>query len=169
MISININAQYRINRSKYDFRSYSYQPGDPYNPSFAGIASLLIPGLGQMTSGEVGRGFCFLGGCLGCMTVSIAGFATFFYYMDTDEAHDKVVDPGKSLLGLGITAIGLIGAFVVDIGSVVDAVNVAKVNNLAYRDKNKTSGYLNIQPYLNTSIYNTTNKIPVGMTLKITF
>jgi hypothetical protein len=43
------NGQYKINRKKYDYHSFTYQPGDPYNPGIAGFASLLVPGMGQLT------------------------------------------------------------------------------------------------------------------------
>ncbi|MGD0340699.1 MAG: hypothetical protein ABSA76_03190, partial [Bacteroidales bacterium] len=56
------NAQYRINHNKYQARNYHHQHGDPYSPVVAGIASGIIPGLGQMILHEVGRGFIFLGG-----------------------------------------------------------------------------------------------------------
>jgi len=59
----NTNAQqYSINKNKYDYRLYSPQYGDPNNPAISGVCSFLIPGLGQMVSGEVGRGLSFLGG-----------------------------------------------------------------------------------------------------------
>jgi hypothetical protein len=70
-----VNAQYRINKTKYDFHKYSYHVGDPYNPSVSGLTSFFIPGLGQMLSGEVGRGFGFLSGYLGSISVSFVGLA----------------------------------------------------------------------------------------------
>ena len=57
----------------------------------------------------------------------------------------------------------------VDIWSIVDAVRVAKVNNLAFRDKNKTSYNFQIQPYFNTTYYSQTGSIPTGVTLKVRF
>lgn len=95
-----VNAQYRINKTKYDFRTYSYQVGDAYNPSVSGLTSFLIPGLGRMLSGEVGRGFSYLGGYLGCMTVSFAGLSSFIYNTDIDEVQHKKVDIGKPYIGL---------------------------------------------------------------------
>ena len=55
-----VNAQYKINKTKYDYHTYTYQVGDRYSTGVAGITSFLIPGLGQMLSGEVGRGAGFL-------------------------------------------------------------------------------------------------------------
>ena len=59
-ISSFTNAQYRINKTKYDYRTYKHQVDDPYNPSVDGFVSFLVPGLGQMISGELGRGAAFL-------------------------------------------------------------------------------------------------------------
>ena len=56
LISTASNAQYRVNKKQYDYKSYVYQVGDPYNPTIAGVASFFIPGLGQMISGEGKKG-----------------------------------------------------------------------------------------------------------------
>jgi len=164
-----VNAQYRINKTKYDFHKYSYHVGDPYNPSVSGLTSFFIPGLGQMLSGEVGRGFGFLSGYLGSMTVSFVGLASFIHNMDTDEVHHKEADIGKAYTGLLIMIFGVIGTVFINLDSIVDAVRVAKVNNLAFRDKNKTSFILQIQPYFNKAFNNPIGSIPTGITLKIKF
>ncbi len=67
------NAQYRIEKKQFDYRSYTPQVGDLYNPAVAGLSSLLVPGLGQMLSGETGRGLAFLAGSTGCWTVCCIG------------------------------------------------------------------------------------------------
>jgi TM2 domain-containing membrane protein YozV len=66
-------AQYSINKKKYDYRTYTYEVGDPYNTGVAGVTSLLLPGLGQMISGENGRGAAFLVGYIGCWGIFYAG------------------------------------------------------------------------------------------------
>jgi hypothetical protein len=60
-----INAQYRVNKTVFDHRTWNYKPGDPYNPTICSVISILIPGMGQMVTGETGRGFLFLGTYLG--------------------------------------------------------------------------------------------------------
>lgn len=161
LLSTIVNAQYRINKTKYDFRTYSYQVGDPYNTGVAGIASLLIPGLGQMLSGEVGRGLGFLGGDLVCGVVYVVGYVSVLTDIDSG---------GTGSGGSGAMLAGGIGMLVVDIWSIIDAVRVAKVNNLAFRDKNKTSYSLKLQslimPRNNVS---TANIVPVGLTFKVVF
>lgn len=169
LICTAVNAQYRINKTKYDFHNYSPQDDDPYNPPLCGLTSFLIPGLGQTLSGEFIRGLGYLCGCIGCTTVSVAGFASFAYNLDTDEHEHKEPNVGKAIVGLGISVIGAICTICIDLDSVVDAIRVAKVNNLAFRDKHKTSFNLQIQPYVNTTSYSQTKSIPAGISLKIRF
>jgi len=66
-------AQYSVNKTKYDYRTYVPEVGDPYNPGVAGLASFFIPGLGQMISNEGGRGAGFLAGYAGCWVLYGAG------------------------------------------------------------------------------------------------
>lgn len=149
------NAQYRINKTKYDYRTYSHQAGDRYSPIVAGVTSYILPGLGQMLSGEGGRGAAFLGGDFTCTAVFIAG----------------VIIAGKDNINTGVTiaSLGLLGWTAIDIWAIVDAVRVAKVNNLSFRDKNKTSINLQINPYIDHYNYNITGKLQPGISLKFTF
>jgi hypothetical protein len=148
------NGQYRINKNKYDIHSFRYKAGDPYNPAIAGFASLLVPGMGQMTSGETGRGAAFLGGFAGCIVILGVG-ASSYYELD-----------GVTYGSPGLIYLGFLGAIAVDLISVVDAVRVAKVNDLIFRDRSKTGYILQMSPYIG-SLNN--NKIPVGLGLKLRF
>lgn len=175
-ISSFCKAQYRNNKTKYDYHTYTYQAGDKYNISAAGVSSYFIPGLGQISSGETVRGFVFFGGYSVCMVggtvgmtrflsdVGIEGMIGFINFFGGDINND--LNSEKWLL---LMVPGLIGGLTIKIWSIVDAVHVAKVNNLALRDKNKTSYNLQIQPYINTTCYNQTGSIPTGVTLKIKF
>ena len=149
IISTVTDAQYKINRKKYDYHTYQHQTGDPYNPAFAGFASFLVPGMGQMVSGEVGRGACFLGGCTGCFLLMVIGGSTA-----TAES------------GYGIVLLGFAGMVAIDLISLVDAVHVAKVNNLAFRDKYKTSFKVQLSPWVG-SVHN--ESVPAGLSLKLKF
>ena len=35
LLSLNANAQYKINKTKYNYQTYTHQVGDPYNPAVA--------------------------------------------------------------------------------------------------------------------------------------
>ena len=135
------NAQYKIIKSKYDYRTYKYQAGDPYNPGIAGFASLLIPGLGQMSSGAGGRGAAFLGGFVGCITIYAIGSS--HYYEDAEG------DTWRA----GSVIYRYFRCIAIDIISVIDAVRVAKVTNLYFRDKYMTSYSLKISPYIGSAYF----------------
>ena len=143
-------AQYKINRTKYDYRTYAYQAGDRYNPSIALITSLIIPGIGQMVSGEGGRGAVFIGGFLVCATAFVAGTITYY---------DDITHPYTGE-GAGLMIAGGLGTIAIYIFGTIDAVRVAKVNSLAFRDK-KTSFY--ITPCIDTRINS------AGLTFRVSF
>jgi hypothetical protein len=156
IISVSANAQYRINKTNYNYRDYSHQAGDRYSPTGAGIESFFLPGLGQMIAGEGVRGVVFLTGATGCMV--LLGIGMTDMYTESTEAS-----------GGGLYLAGLLGYMVVDIWAIVDAVRVAKVNNLAFRDKKSTSFNLKIEPYISTEYYNQTWSVPLGLSLKVRF
>jgi len=160
-ISASASAQYRVNKKKYDFKTYSYQVGDPYDPSVAGLTSFLIPGLGQMISGEGGRGAAFLVGFVGCAIISVVGVNQSYTYNDISPGNE-----GSIVIVAGLVVTGFIGMIGVDIWSIVNAIHVAKVNNLAFRDKNKTGFNVKVSPYIG-SFRNET--VPVGLSMKVKF
>lgn len=130
------NAQYKVLKHQYDYKKYVYQQGDPYNPSMAGVASFFVPGLGQMLSDEVNRGLAFLGGTAGFFTIYYGGI----YVLSTGSNN-------QSGVGVAMVASGLLGALTVNIWAIVDAVHVAKVRNMAFRDRNKSASRFGISPY----------------------
>jgi hypothetical protein len=155
-----MNAQrYSDLKLKYDYHQYTPQIGDPYNPTVSGLCSFLIPGLGQVVSGETGRGIAFFGGYVGCgilYSVGAAQLANSLYSGSTS--------------GSGTMLLGFAGMIAVDIWSIVDANHVAKVKNMYLRDTKKTSGLnLEVAPYV--AQYNINNQIvtPVGMTMRVKF
>lgn len=117
-----VNAQYRINKIKYNCRTYSYQAGDPYNPGVAVITSLILHGLGQMISSEGGRGVAFLGGYLICGTAFVIG---------TNKYFSDISNPLLTCKGAVPMIAGGFGTMATYIIATIDAVRVAKVNNLA--------------------------------------
>ena len=159
------NAQYRINKTKYDYHIYTYQPGDLYNPAVAGVTSFLIPGLGQILSGDAGRGVAFFGCYLGCWVVFSVGMS------DANQNLGNAIFHNGKLNSRGETGMlfGIAGMILVDVWSIVDAVQVSKVNNMAFRDKNKTSLNLKIQPYINHTRSGMASEITTGISLKFTF
>lgn len=78
----------------YDYRDYDYYGCTQYySTTGAGIASFMLPGLGQILCGEKGRGWAWLGGALGAAVVCGVGEA-LSRYGDSQE------------VGLTIAAVG---------------------------------------------------------------
>ena len=157
LISTCAISQYSVNKTKYDYRTYMPQVGDPYNTADAGLTSFLIPGLGQIISGETGRGLAFLGGYVICSVLYLAGILSIYF------------NNGPSESGLGLIAGGGLVLLSIQIWSIVDAIRVAKVNNLAFRDKNKSSCLIKIQPYIGSINYYSSTKPVTGLSFKFSF
>lgn len=80
------NMKYKQLKRIYNYKEYEKTLADRYSPVWSGVASFFIPGLGQMISGEVGRGFAYLGGHVGGMILAplIIGAGTDVYgYVST--------------------------------------------------------------------------------------
>ena len=163
VVSVNVSSQsYRINKTKYDPRLYTPQFDDPYSPALSGVASFFIPGLGQMVSGEVGRGIGFLAGSLGCVVLTSVGSVTMIssstYYGDFNYG------------GAFLFFAGFIGMITVDIWAIVDAVRVAKVNNMYIQDlRNSPKISLELSPYFEPGSYQLATGNSVGLTLRARF
>ncbi len=156
-------AQYKVNKTKYDVHNYSRQAGDPYNPTLAGLESFLVPGLGQALAGETKRGLIFFGSYVGCWAI---------YGIGAHVAARNIANGGTGGAGWGLVAVGAIGAGVVGIWSIFDAVKVAKINDLAYREKQKTALSLKVQPYFGSNIpvpVSNNRNMPVGISLIVGF
>jgi len=162
--SFNINAQYKVQKNKYDYRHYTYQPGDRCRPFTAAIGSLFIPGLGQMICGEGLRGTGYLFGCAGSLFISGAGLVKMGSVTESDPNFSQV-EKTSYIMYVG----GLAGVAVFWIWSIADAPRVAKVKNLALRDKRKVSGNFSIQPYLNFRSYSANTKTMLGLSVNINF
>ncbi|MEI8085542.1 MAG: hypothetical protein WCG93_04925 [Paludibacter sp.] len=167
-IAANTNAQqYSVNKNKYDYRLYTPQYGDPNNPAISGVCSFLIPGLGQMVSGEVGRGLGFLGGYAGCGVIYVVGFAQYYNsLLEYNNNYSKSFKPS----GVGTMLLGLGGMAAVSIWSIVDAVKVAKVNNMYIQDVRKKSAVsMQFAPYIEPLTINNDIVVPVGLSMRINF
>lgn len=146
--------RYKDYKKLYIPSAYVPQPGDKYKPAVSGLCSFIIPGLGQMICGEVGRGFGYLGGAVGGLVLTGVGTGLAF------------VNP---ILGGTFIFIGATSWLVVDICAIVDGVRVAKIKNMYNQDINKLSSSINLQltPYISSIGFAQT---PVaGVSLSLTF
>ena len=159
-------AQYKMNKIRYDYRSWELAPGDPYNPGLCGAINLLVPGVGQMIAGEGGRGAAFLGGYVGAVAIYAVGYVTAAVALD-EEANGGPEYDGE---GFGAMAIGLGAMVAVGIWSIVDGVRVAKVNNLAFRDKFNQGYEFKLQPYVAPLHFGNGNSVVQGgLSMQILF
>ncbi|MBN2615927.1 MAG: hypothetical protein JXR71_09565 [Bacteroidales bacterium] len=151
-------AQYNVNKTKYNASVYSYQAGDPYNPTLAAVESLFVPGLGQALAGETKRGLIIFGSYAGCWVVYGIGAGMVSRNLDNGG-------------GWALVIAGSVGAGVIGVWNIFDAAKVAKINNLAYRANKKTSMRINLQPYVGQMINMPAqpSQIPVGMSLMVKF
>jgi len=154
-------GQYKQNKLNYNYKEYTFQYGDPYNPTVTGIASFLIPGLGQVVAGETGRGIAFFAGYAVSYGIFLNGASRIIEFAEENPNFS-----GGRIEGLGGFVFGVASVLVTTIWSTSDAVRVAKVNNLAFRDRtNKTS--FKIEPLL----FNSPNSTGIngGIQLKVKF
>jgi len=144
-------------KTKYDYKNYIWQPGDRYNPTVAGVCSFFIPGLGQIATGEPGRGIVFF---LGFTTSTAVFYSSLIKIAESEYEFGK--SDGESSSGHKATALfsGMITT-AIWIGSIIDATNCAKINNLYFRDKHKVS----IEPNINFL----SSDISYGLSLKFNF
>ena len=144
MVCLPVFGQYRVNKLNYNAGDYTRDAGDRYNPTLAGVASFFVPGLGQALSGETGRGLLFFAGSVVTSGITISSFSSTKKSILNGQVVEYEVKKSGSNVG---AYLGLVASAGIWIWSIVDAVKVAKVNNLAYRDKNKV-GLHNFSPVL---------------------
>jgi TM2 domain-containing membrane protein YozV len=166
---VNLSAQsYSINKLKYDYHQYVPEYGDYYNPGISGVCSFIVPGLGQMLCGETGRGLAFFGGYTGCAILFGVGASqavsnSWYYVYIGYNSNNTNAGVGISLLGLG-------GMAIVSIWSIIDAVHVAKVNNMYIRSLRRSSSIkVEMSPYVEQLSINNQVTTPVGMTMRVKF
>ena len=135
--------KYKELKNIYDYNEWRPGYGDRYNPGLMGVCSWFIPGLGQMISGEVGRGFGWLGGAVGCSVLGSIGIAVeSAAYSDYDGHHNEA----QATVGTIIALAGYLGVIAVDICAIVDACRVAKVRNMYDQDMRNMNWSLEMRP-----------------------
>ena len=123
------DMRYRDYKKLYNPKDYVRMPGDRHSPAVSGVCSWLIPGLGQMICGEVGRGFGYLGGAVACGAAVGTGYGLLFAGIvkatTSEGSSGKGALTGGTLLIIG----GAAGLLAVDICAIVDGARVAKIKN----------------------------------------
>lgn len=163
---------YKLKKMNYNTHMYVPSPSDPYNPTVSGLCSLIIPGLGQAICGETGRGLAFLGGYVGFSVITVIGngMVTPIEYRHLG-AMSGFYGGERTPSGTILEIVGLIGMATVEICSIVDAVNVAKVKDMYVNDmRSKTSSLkLELSPYVDQISMNNEIVRPLGLTMRMKF
>ena len=120
-----------------------------------------------MVSGEVGRGLGFLGGYAGCGVIYVVGVAQYYSsILQYSTENNQNIAPK----GIGTMLLGLGGMAAVSIWSIVDAVKVAKVNNMYIQDVRKKSAVsMQFAPYVEPITINNEVSFPVGLSMRVSF
>lgn len=142
-------------KNLYDYRDWYAAPGDKYSPVWSGVASLFIPGLGQMICDEAGRGLAWLGGAVGCSAAYYIGILLAF---------------AECPAGFALFYAAPLGMIAVNICSIIDAVKVAKVKNMYFQDL-RSQYSLDVELYPSVNCVQTATGIrpAAGLTLAIRF
>lgn len=146
---------YREYKNNYNVNEYHPLPTDPYSRGWAGVASLLIPGLGEGIDGEWGRGALIFG-------ANLALWATGFLLLYDYEGYS-----GPAYWSVFVVRLGI------NIWSIYDAVHIAKVKNMYNQDIRGKLTTLNvsIEPslfYVPKYSFGSINPI-AGLSLKLSF
>lgn len=127
--------KYKDIKDSYNTKNYVPQSADPYSRVWSGVASWLVPGLGQAICGEAGRGLKFFGASILCAGIAGAGMEKFEDNAVIKNGEvESYIDESAAKSGAYIMLGAAAAAFVVDIWAIVDAVKVAKVKNMYYQD-----------------------------------
>jgi len=162
---ISLRMAYCDYKHIYDPKQYIGAPMEPYSPVLSGVASFLIPGMGQMFNGQVGKGIGIMCGEAGLIFggAFIAGLSS-----TPNQYNEMVASPG----GTATFLMCLAGALAIDIWSIFDAVKVAKIKDLYYRDCQKlmsNSYTIKILPKVEISQTNEGLQPVAGMSLAVNF
>jgi hypothetical protein len=130
------STHYRDLKGSYNFKEYEKQATDPYNAGWYECASFFVPGVGQLLSGEVGRGIAFIAGEAILMSIVAETASTIKEIAITNDKGFLIgytdEKKGKTNMAVMLSALG------VDLGlaiwSSIDASRIAKVKNMYYQD-----------------------------------
>lgn len=154
--------KYKVLKNIYDYKDYEPSIYDSRSPGGMGMASFFIPGLGQMISGEIGRGLAWMGGHLGAYAVTGLGSAML-------ESGEYYGSENLTSYGALFFLTGLASMLAVDICAIVDAVRVAKVKNMYEYDLYKKLYSLDLHPSVNYILTPTGSQPTAGFTLALNF
>ena len=180
---VSANAQvapgmkYKDIKDVYNPKSYVALSTDPYSRVWSGVASWLVPGLGQAICGEVGRGLKFFGASILCAGIAGTGMEKFEdNAVIKDNKVESYIDESAAKSGAYIMLGAAAAACVVEIWAIVDAVKVAKVKNMYFQDLSgrRAAIDLGFEPYFtlapsSAAVTGDAFQPVAGMSMKLSF
>lgn len=148
---------YKELKMMYKPQEYVRSFGDRYNPAGVGVGSFFIPGLGECICGEWGRGIGKF--------VANAALATTGSILITKSYVDE-----NWGLEIALATVCYLGCFFIDIYSIVDAVQIAKVKNMYEQDLRRGNiTELNLHPSFDYIKVGNNVEPTLGLTLALKF
>lgn len=144
-LNITCEAQYLERRKKYGQIEYTYQAGDPYQPFAAALGAVFLPGMGHLIAGEPRRALGFAAGFYGGATLGTIGLVNL---LDEDFNRPNTSNLNNSQFKT-LFVVGTITTLAFYFYGIFDAMEVAEINNLAYRF-NQKGPYMQLRPGFNT-------------------
>lgn len=161
---LTIGMKYNELKRYYNVEEYIPTLADRYSPAWSGVASFLIPGLGQIICNEPGRGFAFLGASL---AGSVLGTVVTLSGASVDKKGEiTYMSPTASFAGFAI----FVGVAALDIISIVDGVRVAKVKNMYEQDLRKAYSFdMSVCPSFDLAMVGNSCQPTAGLKLSVRF
>ena len=167
-VNISEGMKYREYKNYYNPRFYYRDVDDVFSPEIAGIASFFIPGLGQCVDEEWGRGIGFFAANFGLNLVVLGSLVAVVSH--NNETTDELGGDGGAV---ALLCGALLGQAVLYIWNIGDAVRVAKIKNMYYRDiRSQNAGLdIKIEPFLASAPTREMggNHLSAGLSLKFKF
>ena len=161
---------YRFCKDRYNTAGFYHTGQDPYVPFLAGALAYVCPGLGHVYDGEILRGAAFLAGTycslgVGVILLQPQHFTEEHYDPQYGYYEETVVRSPDANLG----GIFILGGVALWIWNICDAVRVAKVKDLYFRDLTGQWSSLDasLQPMLDFAP--ATGRPTAGLTLRLSF
>lgn len=149
------NPCYSYKECKLIYNYKNYDPSYEYthDPSLLGVASFFIPGLGQYLAGENGLGTTHL-------TIHVLSSVLTITGLIKNQTDDDLSS------SIALFTVGFLGNITNTVFAISNAVRVAKVMNMAYKDReNKRTSSIMLLPTMIRNPIN--NKNSFGLSLNI--
>ena len=184
LMGSNLSAQvvpgmkYKELKDIYRTSTYVKSDVDPYSPFWAGVGSFFVPGLGQVISGEAGRGVAVFAGDVAFGVAASLCAHKFMSYVQKDANGNYMKDSDGEFImtddktaykwGLGTLGVSLAGC-AYWIWNICDAARVAKVKNMYYQDLQGKSMVIDLYPSFDYTLTSEGFAPVTGMTLSLRF